>query len=539
MGNRKAILLALLLLLPPAATVAHGLSGPLVPNLALGFGPQSMEPVSFGVPVYTIGDEIWVQSFNNSATLLVTLSEPSSVGGFAVQTQILFLVPGSLVNLYTLKPGDPLGNWSLSVFDNTGGPTLTVGLRVAAAASLAPTYRDANVTGSGVSLGYLLPVTSAYNVQECTIGASASSTASFQLPGDIGGSLSVSLNGGTATASDPNTAITFTGWLELYAARAFQNGVTLVSEQTLAANSEGLVSINATTSVNRIPLIPDLNMRPGRYDLRAYVRGPSGLTSYDAPYLLVNGTTWISLRGCTQLASVGSQEFSMTTDLSGSNSTWPRELFTMYTMGGVEGVTASRVPVSEVRIDVKNNATSGRLAGVEMSAQGAGVHSWSSYNSGIYLIGTGYPLTVNVTLDFGGVATESFGVNVTAPFQHVNLRVEAGTLVVRTTAGGGPLANATVGVSPAGSARQAVFTADSGGNVTLTLPLGEYDANASFSGRSGTGVAQVTSGGTAVLRFDLSGAGIPVAVYLLGAVLAAGLGGNILVWRTYLERRRG
>lgn len=542
MGSKVLLLLAVLLLATPVAAVAQGPSPSTAlvkSTFGLGFGPQSVEPIAFGVPVYTVGDQIWVQTYANASTLLATLAEPSPPGESGVQAQVTYLQPGSLTRLYAFKASDPLGNWTLRVFPTSGGPTLSVTIQVTEPPLLVPTYEGANVTGSELSLGYSLPATSAYSVQECTIGASESSTSSFQLPRDIGGTLNVSLKGSVVTASDIGAGVTFTGWLELYASRAFQTGGALVSEETMAAKSQGLFSINSTSVTSKVLLTQNLVLRPGRYDLRVYVRGPSGLASYDAPYVLINGTAWLSLGGCTQLVNVASQGFQMTTNLESSNSTWPRLLYTMYTEGGVDGVTALPVPVSEARIDVRNNATLGRVGGLEMSVQGAGVQAWSSFNSGAYLIGTSYPLMVNLTVDFGGVTAESYLVNVTAPFQLHRIRVVVGTLVVSTTANGGPLVNATVAISALGSGGRGLFSPNLGGNVSVTLPPGEYEANASFSGKSGVSDVQVLPGQTAALHFDLSTGGIPRVFYLLGAVLVAGVVGNVIVWRTFLERRRG
>lgn len=537
MGSRTASLLALLLLASPAAAVALAPPPPPQVNLALGYGPQSMEPVTFGVPVFTAGDQLWVESFYNTTTYLITLNEPASTGGGVAQAQY-FLSPGVLLNLYTFGVGDPLGNWSLNLYSTVHGTSTTLRIAVVGSASLVPAFDGAEVIGSSLSLAYTLPATSAYDVQECTMGASPSSAATFQLPGNVGGTLGVSLRGTAATVSASGAANGFTGWLELYTSRAFQNGGTVVSDETMAAKSQGIFHLNSTSITDQVVLNPDLALRPGRYDLRAYARGPSGLTSYDAPFLLLNGTDWVSLGSCTQRASISSSSFHLTTSMDGPSSTWPRKLYTMYTSEGVDGVTVSTVPVSEAKIDIKNNATSGLLTGVDITASGVGVQSWSGYNSAVYVIGTSYPLTVNVTLGFEKVSQESFDVRIPGPFQQVPLRVEAGTLAVSLAANGRPLANATVRVTSAGSQRPVLFSSDVHGNLTLTLPPGDYEVNASLGGVSGERNTRIVAGQTDHIRIDLGSGGVPAMDYVLAAVMVAGVGANLLVWRAYRERRR-
>ena len=532
MEIRLLLPVALLLIMTPGFAVAQPAPVPPHPDVGLGFGPFSVEPVGLGVPVYSVGDQLWVESFENTSATFLTLTPPSGTSSWT-----LLLSPGELVRLRTFAPSDPLGTWMLEAESLGTGTTKILNLTLTGTPPpLDPGFVGANVSGNELQLGYTLPPTSAYNIQECTMGASGGASTGFQLPGAVGGTLRVDLVGSEATVTSPGAFGTFTGWLELYTQRTYTKGEALISEETLAARMSGVFILNGTSAGQVAQLNPDLNLREGRYDLRAYVRSPSGLYSYDAPYLMLNGSSWISLNGCTEVASVSSGSITMTTNLDSSNATWPRLLYTMYTEDGVDGVTSSRIPASEVRIDIRNSATSEPVPGIEIKAEGAGVQSWSGFNSGVYLIGASYPLHVRVTLGFDRVVSESFNVTVPGPLEYVSMTVEAGTLVVHTSANGKPLANATVGVSP-GTGGQASFVPDSEGNVTLTLPPGDYNVTASFSGRTGAGEGQVLPGGESYVRIDLSAEGSPIVAGLLAVVLMIGAGADFLVWRAYLKRR--
>lgn len=536
MGSKTLVLLVLVLLAAPASALAQS-GGSTTPSIGLGYGPQSIEPADLGVPVFAQGDQIWIESFENTSSLYATLSTPGSAGGLTVPVvQGRYLGPGSLIHLYTFGSSDPLGTWTLDFFSAASGLSSSIGVTLANATSLVPTYEGGGVAGNDLKLSYSLPPTPAYDIQVCAMGASQTSSASFKLPGSIGGALDVDLAGEAAAVSAPIAVASFTGWLELYTERAYQSGGTLVSEETLAARSSGVFFLNGSTPSGVSFFTTDLNLRAGRYDLRAYVRTPSGLDSYDAPFLLLDGGSWVSLNGCTQLTGVSSGTFILTTNLDNPNATWPRLLYTMYTAEGVDGVTSSRIPASEARIDIRNSATAGPVPGIEIRAEGAGVQSWSGFDSGVYVIGAGYPLHVRVTLGFEGVVSESFNVTVLGPFEHVSMAVDAGTLVVHTSANGKPLANATVVVSP-GTGGQASFVPGPEGNVTLTLPPGDYGVTASFSGRTGAGDGHVLPGGVSYVRIDLSSGGTPIVADLLAVVLIVGVGTDFLVWRAYLERR--
>jgi hypothetical protein len=531
-GSRLVLAITALLILSPSFAFAQSVSPEPPATVGLGFGPLSIEPVNLGIPVYAPGDQLWVQSFENKSGTFLTLAPPSGNPGSSV-----LLAAGGLIRLHTFADSDPSGVWTLWVESLGSGTTIVLNVTLAAAPpQLLPNFVRGNLSGNELKLTYGIPPTPAYNIQECTMGTAGGSSTSFRLPTSIGGTLSVDLSGGEATVATSGALTTFTGWLEVHTSRAFANGEALVSEETMAARTPGVFDLNGTSLGQVVQLSPEMSLRPGRYDLRAFVSGPSGLASYDAPYLRTNSSGWIALSGCTQLSSVGSSSFVMSDSLDDSNSTWPRSLYTMYTVGGVDSFTVSGVPTMEARIDVRNTETLANLAGVELQATGEGVQSWGTLGGGVYVIGTSFPLRVSVGATFRGVVSESYNVTISDSFSHVQLGVEAGTLTVRTSDGGLPLANVPVDVS-AKSPGGASFMTDGHGNLTLTLPPGVYNVTASYAGKTASNEGDVQAGADALLSIDFGTHSSPYAVYALFVVLAVGLGINVAVWRAYVKRR--
>lgn len=525
-----AVVIALIALSTPSASLAQAGPATAPPDVGLGFGPTSVEPLSLGVPVFTAGDQIWVQSYDSIATLFITLTPPGGIPSKSAQ-----LGPGQLADIYTITPYDPVGEWLMEVFSTTSGAASLVAITVENVSSpLEPSLVSAGVQGNTYSVDYGIPPTSAYDIQACSVGLGLGSAASFTLPSSVGPDMTVDLSGNAATVTVPYARVPFEGWFELHASRSFENGTSVVARDFLAAQT-GVLGLGGSNSTVVATLTSEMSLRNGRYDLRAFVRGPSGLAAYEEPYLLVNGSDWVSLAGCTQLTAVTSDTFALSTNLDASNSTWPRSMYLMYSVGGVDSAERFAVPDRVGRIDVRTTGGA-LLSGTTLSLDGRGVQSWSSYGSNVYFVGAEFPAALSVGIGFEGVASEAFNLTVPGAYDFVSLKVEAGSLSVVTRSGGAPLANATIYVTGTGS-EPATFSSGKGANRTLTLPPGEYNVTASHSGERASTQVEVTSGGNARVVLDVSPPPSQIPVYALWAVLVVGAALNIFVWREFLQRR--
>lgn len=531
MRSRALLLLAVaLLFLAPANSLVAAGSPSSGLQIGLGYGPTSITKVGGGVPVFTAGDEIWARSFYNSTVVGVSLTSP---GGTVVET--VALEPGNAVALYQLTGKDPSGTWTMYVNSFTGTVAGSVKILVANSSSvLEPASVAASLVQGSLQLRYSLPPTSAYNIEACTMGSAATSSTTLTLPGSIGGSLNVTLTQEGATLAAPYASVPFVTWLELYAPRGYVNGTSLVSELVLAAQTTP-VPIQNFTQLTAAKMDDQLNLRPGRYDLRTFVRGPSGLTTFESQYLLTNSSAWVSMAGCSQALYVTSTPFTLTSSLAGSNSTWPRELFLMYTEDSVDSYTASRIPVEPARIDVKTPSGSS-LVGATLSLTGQGVQSWGAYQGGVYLIGSRFPIGATVGIDFQGTGSETFDVTVPGAFSYVTLEADSGNLRVQTLVRGVSQANVTFYISQSG-ASPASFTSGANGTQSVVLRPGSYNVTAVFSGQAVSSEVEVTSGGKAAVVLDVNPPQPPLLEYALAGVLVAGVALNFFAWRAYFERK--
>jgi hypothetical protein len=530
--SKLLLLVVAFLLLAPPLVVSQSVTKPSKVPIGLGFSPSTIEPVGLETPVYTTGDALWVQSY--SADVL-TLDVNSPQGNVSL---LNFLQPGALADIYTFPNGAELGaepgNWTVSVFDeSTGKVGYTYFTLVNSVQALTPRMAGANLTGSHLNLDLAIPATAAYAIQACTLGAVVGPTSAFQLPSGLGTTFDVSLNGTSVIVKAPELRAFVSVWAELYTARSYQNGTTLVSVQTLAARSEVATAYGAPLDQ---PLVTEMNLRAGRYDLRSYVRSPSGLLLFEAPYLLTADGQWISLQGCTQLSTVDSDSFVMESNLAMGTSTWPRSVLLMYTSNGVDGSTQANVSALDARVELLPYSQ-GKLAGVGGSVSGGGVENWDSFNGSVYLIGQRFPLQAQIDVSYEGLTAASTNITMAQPYSVYVLESQDGGLTLHASLNGAPVANTTVYLSGQGNS-QVPFLTNGAGNFSLFLPPGGYNLTASFGGHTASASVRVSanSTGSGLLDFG-SQLPAPLLIALVAGGVAAG-GVNVFVWTSYIRRRR-
>lgn len=525
------VLLTGLLLAVPTAALSQSFQTAPAGTIGVGFGPFSIVPASVATPVFAPGDELWVQSYLSSSATYISLTSPSGE-----KTPLLYLGPAQLARIFSFAQTDPPGVWELNVTTYSPKSSYLVNVTLAApAAPLTPSFTGANLSLNTLNLGYSLPPTGAYDIEACTLGEGPSSVSTYSLPPSIGGELEVNLTGTGVSASAPGAQSQFNAWFELYAPRSYVEGGALVSQEDLVGQT-GVVTLGGSPAPVLAGLSQELGHRLGRYELRSFARGPTGLTAFAGEYLLTGSGTWISLSDCGQLLAVSADTFALASNLDSANSTWPRSLYTMYEENGVEAFTISVVPVQEARVDVRALSDGARVSGASISASGTGITSWDSYASGVYLVGTSIPARASVSVDYEGVVTQTYSVELNGSFNTALLRVPVGILMVKTTSGGAPSGNVTVEVSLVGSA-PATLRTDGQGNATLTLPAGNYNVTAASSGGRASVTAVVLSGSRLTESLEVGSQNPPTLLYALVAALGVGAVLNFVVWRTYLQRR--
>ena len=538
MKRRSAALLCLMVLLS-AQCCAHSALGAIFfsqsASVELGFSPSSMLPVSDGVPIFTQGDNLWVEWLANSS-IRVSLVSPSGLNATVPEV----VGAGQLLLLYAFGRNDSAGLWTLNVAaagTSSGLTSIQVPL-VAPNPSLVPTPMGENLTGNMLNQAFAVPPTSAYDVQACSVGESAAPTASFGVSGLPNGTLTVSL-GQNATLTFLQTKVTLTAWLEFYSLYSYQLGAVNSSRDVLVASSPVFTIGGPAGPTTNFSLAGQTPLREGRYDLRVFERTASGLSLQEAQFLRVGDGSWISLRGCTSLVTVNSPNFVLSTNLDGSTSSWPRRLVTMYAMDGIESYSTTNLTNEESAIYVHGLPAGAPLAGVSITASAADgrLLAWDAYNSAVYALANSFPCNVSVRVSFSGVETRTLNATIGGPFSSSSLTVKAGSLAVSTTLKGAAFPNATVSVAPAGGVPVAVPRTGNG-SLTILLPPDSYTVTATYGANSFSDDVSVVAGQNTTLNIELSPPGFPVALAALGAIGGAALLANVVVWRRYLDRRK-
>ncbi len=532
MGSRTGFLLCLVLLLCSAFLQIRPSFAASAPDLGLGFGPANVQPVADGIPIYSSGDNVWLESYYNT-TVIAQLLNP----GGETATSLVTLDPGQLVEIYTFLPSDPAGQWTLSILSTLGSSEVPLTL-AANDYNLTPSYQGSNVTANRLGQFFSLPASDAYNVQACSAGNSTGPTATFEVAGGKNGTVKVSLGQNVSQVTLSRSSASVAVWLELYSEYTYSVAPGVTASESLLVAKSPVQSIAPPATGEAFPLVPQMPLRYGRFDLRLFERTTSGLTVQEGEFLRMYDGSWISMAGCTSLVSVFSSTFSLTTDLDSSNSTWPRHLFTMYTHDGLDSYSVVSVPGNETAIHLRDYPDNKPLTGVVISASGLGLRAgeWDSYNSAVYLLAPRYPSTVTVELSFSGVTEERFNVSVPGPYQAQSVSVRAGTLEASATTQGKPVSNATFTLGVTGS-QPATLEPGPLGSFSILLPPGNYALSASYGGVSANALAQVTEGTVSTVNLDLSMPSAPAVLYLLVAVGLAAAAFDVFIWRLYIKRR--
>jgi hypothetical protein len=498
-----------------------------------------VQPIALGVPIFTPGDNIWLESYYNS-TIVVALQTPS---GLDVTGEVP-VEPGQLSLLYSLKGlfslnGNPYtGQWRLSVVSPFGISNATI-LVVPPDDSLKPAYAGAQLNRNELNQTFTLPSTDAYDIQICSVGQSVSHAYGFSVAGGLNGSVGISLAGSSSNVTATGITSPLSIWLELYSQYSYQTGGGGIASRNLLVATTPVLEATPPTASLQGQLLQQMPIRQGRFDVRIFDRTSAGLALHDAQFLRTANGTWVQLGGCTSQAKAYTAQLSLTTDLDSANSTWPRQLLTMYSMIGMESYTEVGIPGSEAAFHIRDFPDGKPLTGVGITPSAPGLipSEWDVTNSSVYLLTTSLPGAIAVRLSFSGVALDTLNVSIPGPYSSKSLAVDAGTLDVSASQSGKTLPNSTMSVATAGSQPVVVKQAPLGG-ASLLLPPGNYTVSATYGGVSSSRGVVVTPGHISSVSLDLTQQPVPVALYLL---IAAGIGGiiaNIFLWRQYLERRK-
>lgn len=538
MKRKLSLLLALLLasaLLPLGAPArAAG-----APEVGMGFNPSSIVPVSKAVPVYTAGDQLWVESYYN-LTILVELVAPGhtnttiAVGPVSVE-------PYSPTLVHTWGPSDAAGRWNLIAVlypSSFAVQTFTVG----PVPSISPPELKGYSIGPGgnLSLAYSMDLQNAYLGQGCVVGSQVQSAGEIPFAPAIGsGSMNVELTPGGAAFQSFSGGVApsvnyFDFWLELhypYSYASPSDASQLTTSDVLVAQTAPVTfpaKVGANLSAAFTTLAP---LRQGRYEVRAFFRDALGLQVQSVTLLLDGGWIWFS--GCDRQVDLASS-FTFTQSLAASAGLWPSGVYYGAFSGGIEGVGYTPISLNLTRVSLRVEPYGGTPpSALSVSTRGQAVTNDTYYDGSVYLSLSKVPTQVVISVGYPGTPAEEFTLTIPSERNSTSLGVPFGEVSVEAASNGVAFPNAVVGVnstvesgvkvasgvtSGAGSVDFALL----GGNYTVTLGAGRFTE---------TEAVQVVPGKNTILTFVVPYTPDLTLSYALLGAAAFGIALNAIVWR--------
>jgi hypothetical protein len=500
------------------------------PGFGMGFSAGSISSVANGVPVYAVGDQLWVESYlNESVTVEVTNPAGINVADAPLE-------PMSPLLAYSFSSTDQGGAWELwaTIPQLPGVREMIPVTQFAFVAneSVSPAMTGYHLGGEGLlTMNFFAPALNSYDVGACIVGSPLPVVAEVPLPGSLGnGQLELRRQNTTMVVNlDGNVTAPFTFWAELHGGYSYSlNGnSTLVSRDLEVASSEPVdvtAGFAGTTTVMEYQVIP----RTGRLSLWAFFESSQGLSVWQVPLLLFNSTAWISLEGCSATANGLAPAFSVSVSLGQKVSEWPRAIFLMYEVDGVEMFSAATIPLMPAKVSFEAEPWGKALTDSRFTVTSEnGAEEVSAGNGTFYLVAENNPLEVAVSPSAG----ESGGVVLLGAFSATNLNVSSGKALVQTLVNGKPFSGMNVAVDENGE--QVASIPSSGGEATFYLPVGNYTITGSYGNSTISKTLRAQDGIQSSVSLDFivsesPGAGPILNILILFATLGAAT--SVVVW---------
>lgn len=539
MRGRAALLLVLLAVLffvgpgPTRALVAPQQLD--ISKVMVGLSPSTLAPMSQGVPVYTVGDELWMTS-NLGSSLRASLS-PNS---FPPNSSSTTLDPGAVALLHTFREADIGGNWSLRLSSPNASQTVPVQF-VKQNQNLLPVLTSHAFSNKGdLLLNYTMNAGSAYDIQACVLGADVPAVVQIPIPSAMGsGQLLLRRANVNATVTLlGQLSSTSTFWFELHHLYSYTvpNSSGLIARDVKVATSATLLLSQTGNAAHNASITEDAPIRRGRFSLRAFFRGSSGYSIYETSVLIADSASWVWLQGCTSRLDVASSTFSIDLSLGASTADWPHNLYTMYRLSGVEGLSLEPVTVAPAVINVLAVPWRERMAAARIVlAPNRDIEELKIVNGTIYLTANHFPLSLNVSIALGNAVFETQTLQVMQPYSIQELDVRAGRLDLVTRLNGSPALGALVVVFDQKNDTLAM-AADAGGSASFLVPAGSYRLTATLSNQTREAQFTIQDGEEVPLSIEFGNAQSQTLSYALAIAAVIGAGMSIWVWARLLMR---
>lgn len=549
MDTRKVFVVAVLGILILVQPV-HGQQGlKASPNSAsipigLGFSKGTITPVSEGVPVFVVGDQLWFEFYlPDHAT--VSLTEPcssvaastdscpsSSLLGTDLNSLTVGVTGNTSVQLMTFSNADLTGLWTLAV--NSDGQNWTVDFMLVEGGAPVQLTGYSVDDGGEMSLSYAVASGSVYDLSACRVGNQSTSTAYVPIPETFGGgTLLLSLNGSSISAIPQQSLGNFSVWVGLSQSYGYQlNNQTVATRETQVAETEPVVVTKGITGSFSTALDDIVPMRTGEYTLSVNYETGQAASVQDTNVLVTGSGSWIWLENCYPSSGVLSNTVTVSGSLQEGPSVWPRYVYMVYEEYGVSLYSVASVSPQPSTVTLEASGWDHQLTDSQIDVYG--VSDYSVGNGSVYILGTGYPLNVSVAASQVNVSQ----IEIEKPYTALQVSVPADRIVVDTLSGGTQLSGIDVSLTDTDGL---VFAENStAGAAVFYVPQGHYAVSATYDGvtqsqnvTAESAPADETLGAT--LQFGTTGS---LLVLALLALLGAGVVASGVVWAVLIRRRR-
>lgn len=506
--------------------------------LDLGYGPSALFPAAQGTPVFSAGDQLWVDSHYN-ATLTIAVYYILSNSTYFLGT----VKPETPTMLLLVNTTYPQGMWALRTMNSSLSPILFL-VSDGASAPVNLTLASARLNGGALAMNF----TTSTNVQlqdeqACIIGYQNSSAAVVPVPPAAGGGtvdLLMNRNAIDATANGPGTG-NFTLQVDLYYSYAFlaPNSTSIVLSRSARAATTDAVLITKSNPSASLLLQGDGRLRAGRYELRLFFEGPQGLSLATTNVLITGPDSWVWLGDCTN-SQVYTNNFSIVAPLGTDPSSWPRALWLTYSAFGEPGFSNLSLGVDIAALTFMGSPWEIPLSAYEINAiASTGTQDTEAQNGTMFMILTSRQASANYTVGLSGQTFFSGEAGSIEPFASAVIPFNVSELAVTYFVGGSPYQGGNVSVSD--SAGELINAATNrNGEAIFYLPAGVYNVTA--AGGNSTAGLSVTLPFGQKLALDLGlqpseGTSNITLVWALGSIAAAGVAANAIVFLRARKRK--
>jgi hypothetical protein len=515
---RVRLLVLLLLVFSVPASSIRVQAAPASPQIGLGYSPGTLTTIDQGIPIYTVGDELWIVSYGGPLNVELLNSSFKPAG-----TVALGHMQPTLVRVFTSS--DKPGFWSLNITTLGSGPGFNgFFFELVEPGIILPQMTTVHVDSAGIlSLGFKANLGLAHDTGSCLVGQNSLQSVQIPIPSGLGTGLLVLTRNGSLTTIQPNGKILnpFSFWFELHAGRTYGAPATLITRDLEEAATVPLSFSAGSSNQSTVGLVQSISVREGRATIRAFFESSAGLQTFQTPVLIPDSSTWEWLPGCTSSANGVGSNFTASASLRLSPDLWPRSMYLMYAESGVEGF--SRVPISVFPSVVNLVASSWGVPLTDRALSLAPLSGATSAvgNSTVYIISSNYP--VEATLLIPGPSA-TLPLLISQPFTISSVILPTGRIVVQSFLNGGAVSNSSVSLR---LGNQTIATGK--GSPTFYVPPGSYTLIASYRGANRSQGIAVANNNQNSVAFEFGNPTSQVD-YLLMVTAAIGALASAVLW---------